>query len=216
MLGITLTIHALGEAQKEIDAFVKELKNSIPRPSEKASNKNCTPRENASQEKLAAIAGKGSEKAPSFVTQEDVIAMLENELHRSLHANDYNLRLREFSKRLIDRANTWYTTLTPGSIRTWEELASMFYKKNLTLDCYNEKDDEALVKICISNIVADYKVYSENIRISQFSRLLEVVMKTSLSIKPSTGKSCKTDEKKAHPSLACSDEEFQATKKEGN
>ncbi|KAM1733716.1 hypothetical protein ACFX11_019288 [Malus domestica] len=83
MLGITPTIHALGETQKEIDAFVKELKNSIPRPSEKASNKNCMPRENASQEKLAAIASKGSEKAPSFVTQEDVIAMLENELHRS-------------------------------------------------------------------------------------------------------------------------------------
>ncbi|CAL8993758.1 unnamed protein product, partial [Prunus brigantina] len=88
------------------------------------------------------------------------------------HAGDYNLRLREFSKSLTDWAYTWYTTLAPGSMRSWDDLASRRFR-DLALDCYDEKDEEALVEICISNIVADYRVYLENIGISQFSRLLE-------------------------------------------
>ena len=82
MSDIITAIHALGEAQKEIAAFVKELKNSISKPSEKASDKNCTPKEKASHEE-SATAGKGLEKTSSFVTQEDVIAMLKKELHMS-------------------------------------------------------------------------------------------------------------------------------------
>ncbi|RXI00754.1 hypothetical protein DVH24_000988 [Malus domestica] len=46
-----------------------------------------------------------------------------------------------------------------------------------------ELDEEALVEIYISNIIADYRVYLENIGINQFSRLLEVVRKTSLLVK---------------------------------
>ncbi|CAL9021331.1 unnamed protein product [Prunus brigantina] len=45
------------------------------------------------------------------------------------HAGDYNLRLREFSKSLTDRAYTWYTTLAPGFMRCWDDLASRFCKK---------------------------------------------------------------------------------------
>ncbi|CAL8138363.1 unnamed protein product [Prunus armeniaca] len=55
--------------------------------------------------------------------------------------------------------------------------------QDLALDCYDEKDEEALVEICISNIMVDYRVYLENIGISQFSRLLEAVRKTSISVK---------------------------------
>ncbi|CAL8988480.1 unnamed protein product [Prunus brigantina] len=238
--------------------MIKELKNSAPKPSE----------ENEKPQEESAAAGKESEqKGPSFVTQEDVVAMLEKELSRSQedwkylpqppypaslfqqpypkgyeaptfvlfdgrngspkehvnrfidalgpHAGDYNLRLREFSKSLTDRAYTWYTTLAPGSVRSWEDLASRFCKRyfqheervtttqlnntrqkhgedpvdfvrrfrDLALDCYDEKDEEALVEICISNIVADYRVYVENIGIIQFSRLLEAVRKTSVSVK---------------------------------
>ncbi|BFG29997.1 hypothetical protein CerSpe_162710 [Prunus speciosa] len=152
---------------------IKELKGSVSKPTEENGHP---------QEESAAAAGKGSEqKGPSFVTQEDVVAMLERELNRSQedwkyipqppypssllqqpypkgyeapsfvlfdgrkgspkehvnhfidalgpHAGDYNLRLREFSKSLTDRAYTWYTTLAPGSIRSWEDLASRFCKK---------------------------------------------------------------------------------------
>lgn len=45
------------------------------------------------------------------------------------HAGDYNLRLREFSKSLIDRAYTWYITLAPDSVCSWEDLANRFCKK---------------------------------------------------------------------------------------
>ena len=34
------------------------------------------------------------------------------------YAGDRELCLREFTKSLIDRAYTWYTTLRPGSIKT--------------------------------------------------------------------------------------------------
>ncbi|VVA39546.1 PREDICTED: retrotransposon, partial [Prunus dulcis] len=226
----------------------------------------------------SAAAGKESEqKGPSFVTQEDVVAMLEKELSRSQedwkyipqppypssllqqpypkgyetpnfhvsrfidalgpHAGDYNLRLREFSKSLTDRAYTWYTTLAPGSIRSWDDLAGRVCKKyfqheervtttqlnntrqkygedpvdfvrrfrDLALDCYDEKDEEALVEICISNIVADYRVYLENIGISQFSRLLEAVRKTSMSVKPTGQRTWRNEKKEAHQTLAVDD-----------
>ena len=59
------------------------------------------------------------------------------------------------------------------------------------------------MEICISNIVADYRVYLENISISQFLRPIEVVMKTSF--KPSTGRPWKTNKKEAHHALAVDD-----------
>ncbi|CAL9013008.1 unnamed protein product [Prunus brigantina] len=61
--------------QREMAETIKELKSSMPKPSEE--------NEKLPQEESAA-AGKGSEqKGPSFVTQEDVVAMLEKELSRS-------------------------------------------------------------------------------------------------------------------------------------
>ncbi|BFG41078.1 hypothetical protein CerSpe_273520 [Prunus speciosa] len=274
-------IQAMGETQREMMDTIKELKGSISKPTEENGHP---------QEESAAAAGKGSEqKGPSFVTQEDVVAMLERELNRSQedwkyipqppypssllqqpypkgyeapsfvlfygrkgspkehvnrfidalgpHVGDYNLRLREFSKSLTDRAYTWYTTLAPGSIRSWEDLASRFCKKyfqheervtttqlnntrqkhgedpvdfvrrfrDLALDCYDEKDEEALVEICISNIVADYRVYLENIGISQFSRLLEAVRKTSMSVKPAEQRSWRSEKKEMHQTLAVDD-----------
>ncbi|KAB2615174.1 hypothetical protein D8674_021762 [Pyrus ussuriensis x Pyrus communis] len=92
------------------------------------------------------------------------------------HVGDCNPHLREFSNSLTDRAYTWYTTLTPGSTRILlnnthqkhgEDLVTLvkrFY--DFALDCYDEKNEKAFVKICISNIVADYKVYLENIGIN--------------------------------------------------
>ena len=38
------------------------------------------------------------------------------------YAVDKELCLREFAKSLVDRAYTWYTTLRPGSIKTWDEM----------------------------------------------------------------------------------------------
>ncbi|CAL2271168.1 unnamed protein product [Prunus armeniaca] len=205
------------------------LKNSAPKPSEV--------NEKHPQEESAAAGKESEQKGPSFVTQEDVVAMLEKELSRSQedwkylpqpsypssllqqpypkgyeaptfvlfdgrkgspkehvnlfidalgpYAGDHNLRLREFSKSLTDRAYTWF--------------------RDLALDCYDEKDEEALVEICISNIVADYRVYLENIGISQFSRLLEAVRKTSMSIKPPRQRTWRNEKKEAHQTLAIDD-----------
>ena len=42
---------------------------------------------------------------------------------------DGELCLREFSKSLIDRAYTWYSTLQPNSIPTWEDMEESFCTK---------------------------------------------------------------------------------------
>ena len=42
------------------------------------------------------------------------------------YTGDRELCLREFAKSLVDRAYTWYTTLRPGSIKTWDEMMKNF------------------------------------------------------------------------------------------
>jgi hypothetical protein len=45
------------------------------------------------------------------------------------YAGNGDLCLREFSKSLDDRAYTWYTTLSPGSVRSWDDMVEMFCGK---------------------------------------------------------------------------------------
>ena len=45
------------------------------------------------------------------------------------YVGDRELCLREFAKSLVDRAYTWYTTLRPGSIKTWDEMMEKFCAK---------------------------------------------------------------------------------------
>ena len=40
-----------------------------------------------------------------------------------------DLCLREFSKSLTDRAYTWYSTLQPSSIATWDDMVESFCLK---------------------------------------------------------------------------------------
>ena len=51
------------------------------------------------------------------------------------YVGDRKLCLREFAKSLVDRAYTWYTTLRPGSIKTWDEMMERFCAK-----CYPGED----------------------------------------------------------------------------
>ena len=44
-------------------------------------------------------------------------------------AGNGDLCFREFSKSLIDRAQTWYSTLQPGSIATWDDMVESFCSK---------------------------------------------------------------------------------------
>ena len=45
------------------------------------------------------------------------------------YAGDRELCLREFAKSLLDKAYTWYTTLRPGSIKTWDKMMERFCAK---------------------------------------------------------------------------------------
>ncbi|GKV03858.1 hypothetical protein SLEP1_g16100 [Rubroshorea leprosula] len=65
------------------------------------------------------------------------------------YARDRDLCLCEFSKSLSDKAYTWYTTLLPGSIRSWDEMPNDDDKCNpkycryhrfvyhVTMDCFS-------------------------------------------------------------------------------
>ncbi|XP_021809299.1 uncharacterized protein LOC110752859 [Prunus avium] len=191
-------IHAMSKSQREIIETMKELKNSVSNQNDKnEEQREKTPLENS------ADAGRGSEQKEASLSPMKMKGSPKEHISRFVdalgpYAGDYNLRVREFSKSLTNRAYTWYTTLAPGSICSWEDLASRFYRKyfqheervtttqlnntrqkpgensmdfvrrfrDLALDCYDEKDEEALVEIFISNIVPEYRVYLENIGIN--------------------------------------------------
>ncbi|KAB2628853.1 hypothetical protein D8674_033648 [Pyrus ussuriensis x Pyrus communis] len=121
MPDIIVTIYSLGEAQKKIAVSVKELKNSISKPSEKVSDKDCTPREKAFQDESAAAAvyptrlhhmpyPKGYE-TPNLVlfdgmkgSPKEHISCFINTLDP--HVDDCNLCLKELLKSLIDCSYT--------------------------------------------------------------------------------------------------------------
>ena len=50
------------------------------------------------------------------------------------HSHDHELSLKEFSKSLEGRAFTWYTSLAPGLILSWNDLATQFMKKFFALE----------------------------------------------------------------------------------
>ncbi|KAH7841340.1 hypothetical protein Vadar_028577 [Vaccinium darrowii] len=58
--------------------------------------------------------------------QEHVVRFIET---LGAFSGDTNLRLREFSKSLTNRAYTWYVNLTPYFVTSWEDMVSHFYAK---------------------------------------------------------------------------------------
>ncbi|KAH7838629.1 hypothetical protein Vadar_029276 [Vaccinium darrowii] len=51
-----------------------------------------------------------------------------------IHSGDRNLRLREFSKSLTDKACSWYTNLQADSVLAWEDMVRKFYSKNFYVE----------------------------------------------------------------------------------
>lgn len=90
----------------------------------------------------------------------------------------------KFCKRYFQHEEKFIITQLNNTRQRHVEDHMTFVKRfcDLALDYYDKKDKEALVKICISNNIVDYKVYLENISIGQFLRLLEAIKKTSMSI----------------------------------
>ena len=60
-----------------------------------------------------------------------------------------------------------------------------FVKKfrDLAFDCYVEQDEQALVDICVNNIITEYRVHLENLSINQFSKLIKAARRTSALVK---------------------------------
>uniref|UniRef100_A0A2N9G206 Integrase catalytic domain-containing protein n=1 Tax=Fagus sylvatica TaxID=28930 RepID=A0A2N9G206_FAGSY len=132
------------------------------------------------------------------------------------YVGDSNLCLREFSKSLTNRTYTWYATLQPASMKTWEDMVEIFCGKffgvkervilhtlhsvkqkvgeglldfikqfqDLALDCYVNHKERELIKICIDNMLPNYRAHLENLDIAQFAQLLQKARKTAASMNP--------------------------------
>ncbi|KAB2614617.1 hypothetical protein D8674_021205 [Pyrus ussuriensis x Pyrus communis] len=142
--------------------------------------------------------------------------MLKNELHRSSDDWKYVPKPPYLTNVLYMPYPKRYET--PNLYFQHEERVTITQLNN------EDKDEEAVVEICISNITADYMVYLENISISQFSRLLEVVKNTNLTNKKESHHALvvddrsgynpqkmkeKNSDRETYPILVCSDEECQ-------
>ena len=88
------------------------------------------------------------------------------------HIGDSNLCLREFSKSLTDRAYTWYMTLQPTSVKTWDDMVKIFCGKFFrveervtlhTLHSVKQKAGEGLLDFIkyFQDLVLDYYVNHE-------------------------------------------------------
>ncbi|MBA0631846.1 hypothetical protein Godav_000681 [Gossypium davidsonii] len=63
---------------------------------------------------------------------------------------DDDLKLKEFSKSLIEKAYTWYVNLTSGSV------------EDRVLDIHDAHYENELVKVCIQEMFDEYRVHLEN------------------------------------------------------
>uniref|UniRef100_A0A2N9I7Z0 RNA-directed DNA polymerase n=1 Tax=Fagus sylvatica TaxID=28930 RepID=A0A2N9I7Z0_FAGSY len=145
-------IQSLQQNQSELAEAIKQLKEKD------AATKTPPQNEEENQEKPHQDSG-SQDKEATFVTMSDVANLLKQEREKNpkeprlfvrkppypielalvhiskfidsmgAYAGDGDLCLREFSKSLDDRAYTWYTTLPPGSVKTWEDMVELFCGK---------------------------------------------------------------------------------------
>ncbi|GMN51371.1 hypothetical protein TIFTF001_020530 [Ficus carica] len=147
------------------------------------------------------------------------------------HARDKSLRHREFSKSLTGKAYTWYTTLTPGTIHTWEEMVGEFCQKYF-------QNEEKITTLTISNTrqnqgenLVDYGVLGEHrnqaiLKVDRSARRTTLLVKITseargwrgerketlhsleISVRPPRPPYHRRQEKETQPPIPCTDEEF--------
>ena len=80
-------------------------------------------------------------------------------------------------------------TLQATKQRSSEDLMEYIKRfRDIALDCYDHCEERTLVKICMMNMIKEYRAVLENLEISQLAQLLQKARKTAQSMKPSTDK----------------------------
>jgi hypothetical protein len=69
---------------------------------------------------------------------------------------------------------------------------------DISLDCYGNYEESELVRVCIDNMLPEFRAHLENLDLSRFAQLLQKARKTALSIKPHIEK---PREKKSQPQV---------------
>ena len=60
--------------------------------------------------------------------------------------------------------------------------------RDIALGCYNHCEEMTLVKMCLTNMIREFRAVLENLEISQLAQLLQKARKTAQSVKPSSDK----------------------------
>ena len=55
--------------------------------------------------------------------------------------------------------------------------------EDVSLDCYGDHEEKELIETCISNMLFDYRLNLENLRIAQFANLLQRTRRTTQTIR---------------------------------
>ena len=80
-------------------------------------------------------------------------------------------------------------TLQATKQRNGEDLMEYIKRfRDITLDCYDHCEERTLVKMCMTNMIREYRAVLKSLEISQFAQLLQKAKKTAQSIKLSSDK----------------------------
>uniref|UniRef100_A0A2N9F895 Retrotransposon gag domain-containing protein n=1 Tax=Fagus sylvatica TaxID=28930 RepID=A0A2N9F895_FAGSY len=124
------------------------------------------------------------------------------------HVGDSNLCPREFSKSLTDRAYTWYATLQPASVKTWDDMVEMFCGKFFHVEERVTLHTLHSVKQKARKTTASVKLV-ERSRVDKRSTPHALVV-TSINDTRNKKKCGKEKEFKEWPAIPCTTEEMHA------
>ena len=82
-----------------------------------------------------------------------------------------------------------FATLQGTKQKNGEDLMEYINRfRDIALDCYDHYEEKTLVEICMGNMIMEYIAILKNLKISQFTQLLQKARKTTQSIRPSSNK----------------------------
>ena len=86
------------------------------------------------------------------------------------------------SKFFLEEKRITFVNLCNNTKQNVNEGVVEFIRRNTTLDCYDDNEEHELVKVCINNMLWEYKLHLEKVNIMQFVDLLQKARRTTLTV----------------------------------
>lgn len=83
----------------------------------------------------------------------------------------------------------WHLQLCTVPSKEVKELIGYIKRfRDIALNCYDHCEEKKLVEMCMGNVIMEYRVFFENLKISQFAQLLQKARKMTQSVRPNFDK----------------------------